>query len=170
MNDVAAMLTTPVLVVEGLRYGRQVAATDVAFDEELGEQFLVARRPFDRHVVELAGRERVEGTLVPTVGRAPDPGRAIDLMVPDRPLRGTPTPSGSESGHSPARSSPSQTSVRRLIAVECFIAESSHNPRQGPGRYSHKRPRAGNLSGLGIGENDAQVVMRQKRELGPTHG
>jgi hypothetical protein len=23
------------------------------------------------------------------------------------------------------------------------------------------------MSGLGIGENDAQVVMRQKRELGP---
>ncbi|MDQ1462698.1 MAG: hypothetical protein QOI08_4182 [Actinomycetota bacterium] len=37
MNAVAAMLTTPVLVVEGLRYGRRVAATDVAFDEELGE-------------------------------------------------------------------------------------------------------------------------------------
>ena len=67
-------------------------ATDVAFDEEFGQEFVGARRPFDRHVIEMDGRDRVEGALVTAAGRAPDPDRAIDLMVPDRPLRWTPPP------------------------------------------------------------------------------
>lgn len=92
VNAVAAMLTTPVLVVKGLRYRRQVAATDVSFDEKFGEQLVGVRWPFDRHVAELAGRQRVEGALVTAASRAPDPDRAFDRMVPDRPLRGTPPP------------------------------------------------------------------------------
>lgn len=78
MNAVAAMVATPVLVVERLRHRCQVAATDVALDEKFGEELVGVRGPFDRHVVELAGRERVEGALVTAAVGAPDPDRAFD--------------------------------------------------------------------------------------------
>jgi hypothetical protein len=79
VNAGAAMCATPVFIVEGLRYRRQVATTDTAFDQQLAPELVGARRLFDRQAVELAGR-------------GPDPNRAIDLMVPNRPLFRPPLP------------------------------------------------------------------------------
>jgi hypothetical protein len=69
VHAVAAMCATPLLIVEGLRYRRQVATTDIAFDQQLGSELVGAGRRFDRRAVELSGRECIEDSFVASAGR-----------------------------------------------------------------------------------------------------